>query len=125
MTARHLKKSSASVVLYLWALPFHSGWVGPKTAGAVGLDIDRARGLNHPSQQLWQRLFASLVRAECAASSQSGGRSPRPDQAAEQVVIAAEADGLRRVPPRAWRRAGKGACKGGDDRRGGGARTCS
>ena len=63
--------------------------------------------------------------ARCAASSQSGGRSPRPDQAAEQVVIAAEADGLRRVPPRAWRRAGKGACKGGDDRRGGGARTCS
>ena len=34
-----------------------------------------------------------------ADSPQSGGRSSRPDQAAEQAVIAAEADGLGRVLP--------------------------
>ena len=40
--------------------------------------------------------------ARGADSPQSGGRSPPPDQAAEQAVIAAEADdreGLGRVPP--------------------------
>ena len=37
--------------------------------------------------------------ARGADSPQSGGRSSRPDQAAEQAVIAAEADGLGRVLP--------------------------
>ena len=40
--------------------------------------------------------------ARGADSPQSGGRLPRPEQAAEQAVIAAEADdrdGLGRVPP--------------------------
>ena len=52
MTARHLKKARRQLFYawsYLWALPFHSGWVGPKTAGAVGLYRQSSRGLNHPS----------------------------------------------------------------------------
>ena len=52
MTARHLKKARRQLFYawsYLWALPFHSGWVGPKTAGAVGLYRQSSRGLNHPT----------------------------------------------------------------------------
>ena len=75
-------------------------------------------------QQQWQRDLTSAVRPR-----RSPAGSPCPGQEAEQAVPAAEADqrdGLERAPPQAaapWRRARKGACKGGGDRRGGGARV--
>ena len=59
-------------------------------------------------QQLWQRIFASLVRA--AASSQSGGRLPRGPGG--RASCDRGRGGLARAGA-SLRRAGKAACKGG------------
>ena len=83
----------------------------PIAAEPPSLRRDRRRkdgASRRPCNQLWQRIFASLVRA--AASSQSGGRLPRGPGG--RAGCDRGRGGLARAGA-AWRRAGKAACKGG------------